>query len=131
MAAKDAHNCNYPLQCALANATHPIVEVKHIVLLTCIRPIVEYGSEAWFPSTAKQVQQIDKVQTDIIKCAMRCGKERPCTSIVLAEWGGSHCTCGFIRGQWSITLGFSECKILGCHIKFFQLSGSALVVLLQ
>jgi hypothetical protein len=36
-----------------------------------------------------------------------------------------------IRGQWSITLGFSECKILGCRIKFFQLSGSALVVLLQ
>jgi hypothetical protein len=33
--------------------------------------------------------------------------------------------------QWSITLGFSECKILGCHIKFFQLSGIALVVLLQ
>jgi hypothetical protein len=22
---------------------------------------------------------VDKVQTDIIKCAMRCGKERPCT----------------------------------------------------
>jgi hypothetical protein len=63
------------------------VEVKRIILLTCIRPIVEYGSEVWFPSTARQVQQVDKVQTDIIKCAMRCGKERPNTSIVLAEWG--------------------------------------------
>jgi hypothetical protein len=63
------------------------VEVKRIILLTCIRPIVEYGSEVWFSSTARQVQQIDKVQTDIIKCAMRCGKERPCTSVVLAEWG--------------------------------------------
>lgn len=63
------------------------VEVKRIILLTCIRPIVEYGSEVWFPSTARQLQQIDKVQTDIIKCAMRCGKEHPCTSIVLAEWG--------------------------------------------
>jgi hypothetical protein len=56
-----------------------------MILLTCIRPIVEYGSEVWFPSTARQVQQIDKVQTDIIQCVMRCGKERPCTSIVLAE----------------------------------------------
>jgi hypothetical protein len=60
------------------------VEVKRIILLTCIGPIVEYGSEVWFPSTARRVQQIDKVQTDIIKCAMRCGKERPFTSIVLA-----------------------------------------------
>jgi hypothetical protein len=63
------------------------VETKHIVLLTCIRPTVEYGSEVWFPSTARQLQQIYKVQTDIIKCAMRCGKEHPCSSIVLAEWG--------------------------------------------
>jgi hypothetical protein len=63
------------------------VEVKRIILLTCIRPIVEYGSEVWFPSTARQLQQIDKVQTDIIKCAMHCGKEHPCSSIVLAEWG--------------------------------------------
>jgi hypothetical protein len=43
------------------------VEVKRDILLTCIRPIVEYGREVWFPSTARQVQQIDKVQTDIIK----------------------------------------------------------------
>jgi hypothetical protein len=63
------------------------VEVKRIILLTCVRPIVEYGSEVWFPSTARQLQQIDKVQTDIIKCSMRCGKERPCISLVLAEWG--------------------------------------------
>ena len=66
---------------------HISVEVKRIVLLTCIRPVVEYGSEVWFPSTARQLQQIDQVQTDIIKCAMRCGKERPCSSAVLAEWG--------------------------------------------
>jgi hypothetical protein len=63
------------------------VEVKRILLLTCVRPIVEYGSEVWFPSTARQLQLIDKVQTDIIKCAMRCGKERPCSSALLAEWG--------------------------------------------
>jgi hypothetical protein len=29
---------------------HISVEVKRIILLTCIRPIVEYGSEVWFPS---------------------------------------------------------------------------------
>jgi hypothetical protein len=46
------------------------VEVKRIILLTCMRPIVEYGSEVWFPSTARQVQQIDKAQTDIIKCVV-------------------------------------------------------------
>ncbi|KAF6264726.1 hypothetical protein COO60DRAFT_1482140 [Scenedesmus sp. NREL 46B-D3] len=63
------------------------VEVKRILLLTCVRPIVEYGSEVWFPSTARQLQLSDKVQTDIIKCAMRCGKERPCSSALLAEWG--------------------------------------------
>jgi hypothetical protein len=66
---------------------HISVEVKCIILLTCTRPIVEYGSEVWFPSTARQLQQIDKVPTDIIKCAMRCGKERPCSPILLAEWG--------------------------------------------
>jgi hypothetical protein len=66
---------------------HISVEVKRIILLTCIRPVVEYGSEVWFPSTERQIQQIDKVQTDIIKCAMRCGKERPCSSVLLAEWG--------------------------------------------
>jgi hypothetical protein len=66
---------------------HISVEVKRIILLTCIRPVVEYGSEDWFPSTAGQLQQIDKVQTDIIKCAMRCGKERFCSTMLLAEWG--------------------------------------------
>jgi hypothetical protein len=74
-------------QSVITLARHISVEVKRIILLTCIRPIVEYGSEVWFPSTARQLQQIDKVHTDIIKCAMRCGKERPCSSILLAEWG--------------------------------------------
>jgi hypothetical protein len=46
-------------------------------------------SDPRFQDLLQQIDkvQIDKVQTDIIKCAMRCGKERPCTSIVLAEWG--------------------------------------------
>jgi hypothetical protein len=56
---------------------HISVEVKRFILMACIRPVAEYGSEVWFPSTARQLQQIDIVQTDIIKCAMRCGKERP------------------------------------------------------
>jgi hypothetical protein len=62
------------------------VEVKRIVLLSCVRPIIEYGAEVWFPSNVSQWNTIDKVQTDIIKCAMRCGKEKPCSLAVLAEW---------------------------------------------
>ena len=65
---------------------HISVEVKRIVLLSCIRPIIEYGAEVWYPS-ASQMQQIDKVQTDIIKCAMRCANEHPCSYSLLAEWG--------------------------------------------
>jgi hypothetical protein len=63
------------------------VEVKRIVILTCVRPIVEYGAEVWAPSTKQKWAAIDRVQTDIIKCAMRVGHERPCTHAVLAEWG--------------------------------------------
>jgi len=33
------------------------------------------------------VERIDKVQTDIIKCAMRCDHEKPATLALLAEWG--------------------------------------------
>lgn len=69
------------------------VEVKRVVLLSCIRPIVEYGAEVWFPNSASSSTNnrwwdcIDRLQTDIIKCAMRCANEHPCTSAVLAEWG--------------------------------------------
>jgi hypothetical protein len=72
---------------AVWKSRHISVEVKRIILLTCVRPVVEYGSEVWFPSTARQLQQNDMVQTDIIECAMRCGKEHPCSSALLAEWG--------------------------------------------
>ncbi|KAF6255176.1 hypothetical protein COO60DRAFT_1536644 [Scenedesmus sp. NREL 46B-D3] len=105
------------------------VEVKRILLLTCVRPIVEYGSEVWFPSTARQLQLIDKVQTDIIKCAMRCGKERPCSSALLAEWGVKPLHMWLIRGLWSTTTGFSVCRAFGCQIKCLQLNGGVLVVL--
>jgi hypothetical protein len=27
------------------------VEVKKVVMLTCVRPIVQYGAEVWAPST--------------------------------------------------------------------------------
>jgi hypothetical protein len=32
---------------------------------------------------------------------------------------------------WSITLGSSVCRIRVCHVRFSQLSGSAVVVLLR
>jgi hypothetical protein len=69
------------------------VEVKRIVLLSCVRPIIEFGAEVWFPNCASQSsnkrwwERIDRLQSDIIKHAMRCAKEHPCTSAVLAEWG--------------------------------------------
>jgi hypothetical protein len=66
------------------------VEVKRIVLLSCIRPIVEYGAEVWYPPTSRGAQllkNIDQLQHDIIRCAMRCGKEKPCVEGLLAEWG--------------------------------------------
>jgi hypothetical protein len=66
---------------------HISVEVKRIVLLTCVRPIFEYAAEVWAPTTKQKWAAIDRVQTDIIKCAMRVGHERPCTHAVLAEWG--------------------------------------------
>jgi hypothetical protein len=45
---------------------HISVEVKRIVMLTCVRPIVEYGAEVWAPSTKQKWAAIDRVQTDII-----------------------------------------------------------------
>jgi hypothetical protein len=66
---------------------HISVEVKRIVMLTCVRPIIEYGAEVWAPTTAQKWAAIDRVQTDIIKCAMRVAREKPCTHAVLAEWG--------------------------------------------
>ena len=66
---------------------HISVEVKRIVMLTCVRPIVEYGAEIWAPGTKQKWAAIDRVQSDIIKCAMRVGHEKPCTHAVLAEWG--------------------------------------------
>ena len=66
---------------------HVCVDVKRILLLTLIRPIVEYGSEVWWPSTSRQIELLDKLQTDIVKCAMRCDHENPSSLAVLAEWG--------------------------------------------
>jgi hypothetical protein len=66
------------------------VEVKRIVLLSCVRPIVEYGAEVWYPPlSGGQVLlgKIDKLQVDIIRSAMRCGKENPVVPGLLAEWG--------------------------------------------
>jgi hypothetical protein len=51
---------------------------------------VEYGAEVWYPPTSRGSQllaKIDQVQLDIIRCAMRCGKEHPCTEGLLADWG--------------------------------------------
>jgi hypothetical protein len=58
-------------------------------MLASVRPIVECGAEVWAPSTRQKWAAIDRVQTDIIiKCAMRVGHERPCTSSFLshAHW---------------------------------------------
>jgi hypothetical protein len=33
------------------------------------------------------VRNIDQRQHDIIRCAMHCGKEKPCVEGLLAEWG--------------------------------------------
>jgi hypothetical protein len=66
---------------------HISVEVKRIVMLTCVRPIIEYGAEVWAPTTVQKWAAIDRVQTDIIKCAMHVAHEKPCTHAVLAEWG--------------------------------------------
>ena len=63
------------------------VDVKRVVLLTLIRPIFEHGSEVWWPSTGRQIEMMNKVQTDIVKCAMHCEHENPATLCVLAEWG--------------------------------------------
>ena len=66
---------------------HISVEVKRIVMLTCVRPIIEYGAEVWWPCNEQQLAKIDRVQTGIIKTAMRITKEKPCSHAVLAEWG--------------------------------------------
>jgi hypothetical protein len=66
---------------------HVSVDVKRVVLLSLIRPIFEHGSEVWWPSTSRQIEMMNKVQTDIIKCAMHCEHENPATLCVLAEWG--------------------------------------------
>jgi hypothetical protein len=53
------------------------VEVTRIVLLSCVRPLVEYGAEVWYPPTSRGSQllaKIDQLQLDIIRCAMRCGR---------------------------------------------------------
>jgi len=71
----------------LWKSRHVCVDVKRIVLLSLIRPIFEYGSEVWWPSTARQTDLLNKAQTDIVKCAMRCEHENPSTIGVLAEWG--------------------------------------------
>lgn len=69
---------------------HISVEVKRILLLACVRPVIEYGAEVWFPQGSGAQQKwdlLDRIQVDIIKCSMRCGKEHPCSTTLLAEWG--------------------------------------------
>jgi len=66
---------------------HISVEVKRIIMLTCVRPIVEYGAEVWAPATVQKWTAIDRLQSDIIKIAMRNAHEKPCTHALLAEWG--------------------------------------------
>jgi hypothetical protein len=39
------------------------VEVKHIVLLSCVRPIVEYGAEVWYPPTSRGSQLLAKIDS--------------------------------------------------------------------
>ena len=63
------------------------VAVKRIVLLSCIRPVIEFGAEVWYAPSKSYDDKIDKVQLDIIKCSMRCSKEHPCSEGLLAEWG--------------------------------------------
>jgi hypothetical protein len=66
------------------------VEVKGIVLLSCVRPIVEYGAEVWYPPLSGGrllLGKIDKLQVDVIRSAMRCGKANPVKEGLLAEWG--------------------------------------------
>ena len=65
---------------------HINVEVKRIVLLSCVRPIIEYGSEVWIP-TCQQQSKLDSMQTDILKTCMHILKDNPCNKAVLAEWG--------------------------------------------
>jgi hypothetical protein len=70
----------------LWKSRHISVEVKRIVLLSCVRPIIEYGSEVWLPSKQQQ-DKIDSVQTEIIKVCMHMSSYKPCSEGLLAEWG--------------------------------------------
>jgi hypothetical protein len=65
---------------------HINVEIKRIVLLSCVRPVIEYGSEVWLP-TASQQQKIDAWQMHIIKLSMHSLSYNPCNEALLAEWG--------------------------------------------
>jgi hypothetical protein len=62
---------------------HIKVEVKRIVLLSCIRPLIEYGSAVWI-STCQQLSKLDGMQTDILKICMHIPKDTPCNKALLA-----------------------------------------------
>lgn len=66
---------------------HNELEVKRIVLLSCVRPIIEYGAgaEVWIP-TCQQESKGDSMQKDILETCMRM--DNPCNKAVAAEhWG--------------------------------------------
>ena len=44
-------------------------EIKRMVVLTLIRPVVEHGAQVWNPHTKRDKDIINKIQTDIIKTA--------------------------------------------------------------
>jgi hypothetical protein len=70
----------------LWKSRHVSVEVKRIVLLSCVRPIIEYASEVWVPN-ANQRQKLNVCQLEIIKTSMRLLSYKPCNEALLAEWG--------------------------------------------
>jgi hypothetical protein len=80
--AESAKCCYMPIW----KSRHIKVEVKRIVLLSCVRPLIEYGCEVWIPTPAQQ-RKLDKIQTDIIKLCMRLKSENPSSEALLAEWG--------------------------------------------
>ena len=62
------------------------VEVKRIILLSCVRPIVEFGAEVWVPTITQQ-RKLDAIQTNIIKLCMHIHTDKPHNKALLAEWG--------------------------------------------
>ena len=80
--AESAKYCYMPIW----KSRHIKVEVKRIVLLSCVRPLIEYGCEVWIPTPIQQ-RKLDKIQTDIIKLCMHLKSDNPSSDALLAEWG--------------------------------------------